>query len=185
MTHGTRVSGTIRPNRDVPESLRHLRLKTGEYRCKRKGDVLVQAWKLKQKVVYMVSTIHSGELMKTNKIHWKTKQEMIKPHSVIKYNKYMMGVDLADQYLSYYSIMRKTVKWTKKTVLFLLNSAMFNAFRLYIELNGNIIKYKQFLYTVGHSWIEEFANAQDVNDTSSTSQSNTSSTSVFVPKPRT
>lgn len=48
------------------------------------------------------------------------------------------------------------------------------------------IKYKQFLYTVGYSWIEEFANTQDVlNDTSSTSQSNTSSTSVLVPTPRT
>ena len=91
--------------------------------------------------LYMVSTIHSGQLTKMNKIHWKTKKEIIKPHSIINYNKHMMGVDLADQYLSY-SILRKTMKWTKKTVLFLLNCAIFNAFNLYIEFNGNTIKYK-------------------------------------------
>ncbi|EFN76502.1 PiggyBac transposable element-derived protein 4, partial [Harpegnathos saltator] len=135
MKNDTRVCGTIRANRGVPEFLQHFRLKTGEYAFKRKGEILVQVWKPKQKIVYMVSTIHSAELTKTNKIYWKTKQEIIKPHSVIDYNKYMMGVDLANQYLSYYSIMRKTVKWTKKTVLLLLNCAKFNAFKLYIELN--------------------------------------------------
>lgn len=53
----------------------------------------------------MVSTIHSGELTNTKKVHWKTKVEIRKPQSVIDYNKYMMGVDLADQFLSYFSIM--------------------------------------------------------------------------------
>ncbi|KAK2578104.1 hypothetical protein KPH14_011615 [Odynerus spinipes] len=114
MTNGTRVCGTIRQNRGVPESLRHLKWKTGEYRWKRKGEVLVQAWKPKQKVVYMISTIHSAELMKANKTHWKTKQEIIKPHSVTEYNKYMMGVDLADQYLSYYHYHEKNCEVDKE-----------------------------------------------------------------------
>ena len=30
----------------------------------------------------------------------------------------MKGVDRADQYLSYYSVLRKTVKWPKKVVHF-------------------------------------------------------------------
>jgi len=40
----------------------------------------------------------------------------------------MTGVGRADQYLSYYSFLRKSVKWSKKVVLYLLNCALFNAF---------------------------------------------------------
>jgi hypothetical protein len=47
----------------------------------------------------------------------------------------MKGVDYADQYLSYYSIVRKTVKWSKKVVLFLLNCVLFNSFLIYKTLN--------------------------------------------------
>lgn len=118
LKNGIRVSGTIRANRGVPKSMKYIRLKTGGCTFKRKNEILVQAWKPKRKIVYMVFTIHSGELTNTKNVHWKTKQEIIKPRSVIDYNKYTMGVDLADQFLSYFSIMRKTVKWTKKQLCF-------------------------------------------------------------------
>ena len=72
MKNDTRVCGTIRANRGVPKSLKHSKLETREYAFKRKSEILVQAWKPKKKIVYMVSTIHSGQLTKTNKIHWKT-----------------------------------------------------------------------------------------------------------------
>ena len=71
-------------------------------------------------------------------------------------NKFMKGVDRADQYLSYYSILRKTVKWSKKVVLYLLNCAIFNAFFVYRTLNTDKkVKYKNFLHEVGRSWISE------------------------------
>lgn len=179
LKNGTRVCGTIRMNRGIPESMKHIRLKTGDYTFKRKNEILVQAWKPKHKIVYMVSTIHTGELTNTKKVHWKTKQEIIKPQSVIDYNKYMMGVDLADQFLSYFSIMRKTVKWTKKTVLFLLNCALFNAYRLYVEFNGNTIKYQKFLHAVACLWIEEYPSTQDVSNDC------VEQTSPLLPTPRT
>lgn len=40
---GTLVCGTIRTNRGVPESMKHIRLKTGDYIFKRKNEILVQA----------------------------------------------------------------------------------------------------------------------------------------------
>jgi hypothetical protein len=43
----------------------------------------------------------------------------------------MKGVGRADKYLGYYSILRKTVKWSKKLVLYLLNCALLNAFFVY------------------------------------------------------
>jgi hypothetical protein len=69
----------------------------------------------------------------------------------------MKGVDRADQYLSYNSIVRKTVKWSKKVVLFLLNCALFNSFLMYETLNKGKRKqkYKKFLHKVARNWIME------------------------------
>jgi hypothetical protein len=58
----------------------------------------------------------------------KTNLEIKKLDSLVQYIKFMKGVDRADQYLSYYSVLRKTVTWLKKLVLYLLNCALFNAF---------------------------------------------------------
>jgi len=52
---------------------------------------------------------------------------------------------MADQHLSYYSVLKKTVKWSKKLVLYLLNCVLFNAFFVYGTLNTNKVKYKNFL----------------------------------------
>ena len=66
------------------------------------------------------------------------------------------SIDRADQYLCYYSVLRKTVKWLKKVVLYLLNCALFNAFFMYRPLNTNKkVNYKNFLHKVGRSWISE------------------------------
>jgi hypothetical protein len=43
----------------------------------------------------------------------------------------MKGIDRADKYLNYYSVVRKGVKWSKKMVLYLINCALFNAFCVY------------------------------------------------------
>jgi hypothetical protein len=45
------------------------------------------------------------------------------------------GVDRAGQYLAYYSLLRKTVKWTKKAALWFTNCALFNSFVVYKYLN--------------------------------------------------
>jgi hypothetical protein len=43
--------------------------------------------------------------------------EVKKPYAVVQYNKFTKGVKRADQYLSFYSVLRKTVKWSKKVAL--------------------------------------------------------------------
>jgi hypothetical protein len=59
--------------------------------------------------------------------------EVKKPYAVVQYNKFIKGVDSAD--LSYYSVLQKTVKWSKKVALYLLNCVLFNAFFVYRTLN--------------------------------------------------
>jgi len=102
---------------------------------------------------------HDATIVNKGKKERKTNMEIKKPYAVVQYNKFMKGLDRTDQYLSYYSFPRKTVKWLKKVVLYLLNCAVFNAFFMYRTLNTNKkVKYKNFLHKVGRSWISEVQN---------------------------
>ena len=75
--------------------------------------------------------------------------EIKKPYVVVQYNKFMKGVERADRYLSFYSVLRKTVKCSKKVVLYLLKRALLNAFFVYRTLNRNKkVKYKNLLHEV-------------------------------------
>jgi hypothetical protein len=70
----------------------------------------------------------------------------------------MKGIDRTDLYLSYYSVLRKTIKWSKKVVLYLLNCALSNAIFVYRTLNtSKKVKYN-FLHEVGRFWISEVQN---------------------------
>ena len=87
---------------------------------------MVQVWKDKR--LARISTIHDATVVSTGRKDRKTNTEIKKPYAVVQYNKFIMGVDRTDPYLSCYSVMRKTVKWSKKVVMYLLNCALFNAF---------------------------------------------------------
>ncbi|KAK1341005.1 hypothetical protein QTO34_017405 [Cnephaeus nilssonii] len=104
--------------------------------------------------VRIISTIHDASSCKTEKTNRHTGEEIKKPVSIVQYNNCMQGVDLADQYLSTYSIHRKTIKWTKKVVLYLVNCGLFKSFRIYQVLNPESqVRYKDFLLTVATEWI--------------------------------
>ena len=77
---------------------------------------MAQVWKDKR-LVRKISTIHEGTIVNIGWKDRKTNVEIKKPYAVVQYNKFMKGVDKADQYLSYYSILRKSVKWSKKVAL--------------------------------------------------------------------
>jgi len=64
--------------------------------------------------VQMISTIHDATTVNNGRKDRKTNMEVKKPYAVIQYNKFMKGVDRADQYFSFYSVLKKTVKWSKK-----------------------------------------------------------------------
>jgi hypothetical protein len=101
---------------------------------RRKGDVIVQVWKDKG-LVQMISTVHDAIIVNTRRKDRKTNMEIMKPYAVVQYNEVMKDVDRADQYLRYYSVLRKTVKWSEKVVLYLLNCALYSAFCVYRTLN--------------------------------------------------
>ena len=111
----------------------------------------------------MISTIHDATIVNEGRKDRKTNMKIKKPYVVGQYNKFIKGIDRADQYLSFYSVLRKTVKWSKKVVLYLLNCAL-NAFFVYRTLNTNKkVKYKNFLHEVGMSGVPEVQNQSESN----------------------
>jgi len=109
----------------------------------------------------MISTIHDATIVNKGRKDRKTNMEIKKPYAVVQYCKFIKGIDRADQYLTYYSVLKNTVKWPKKVVLYLLNCVLFSAFFVYRTLNTNKVKYKNFLHELGRSWISEVQNRSE------------------------
>jgi len=78
----------------------------------------------------MISTIHDTRIVNTGMKEKKMNIEIKKSYVVVQCNKFMKGIDRAYQYLSYYSFLRKSVKWWEKVVLHLSNCALFDVFFL-------------------------------------------------------
>ena len=85
----------------------------------------------------MIRMIHDATVVNKGRKDRKTNMEIKKSYAVVQYTEFIKGVDRADQYLSYYSVLRKTVKRSKKVVLYLRNCALINAFFVYRTLNTN------------------------------------------------
>ncbi len=125
LSRQVRVCGTIRVNRGLPPEMKNesQSLKCGETTFRKKGEILLQSWR-DTHVVNMISTIHDStmvDVLRRNEVKRK-------PICIFQYNMFMKGVDKADQYLSYYSLSRKTVKWPKKVAFWLIHCALFNSF---------------------------------------------------------
>jgi len=70
---------------------------------------MVQVWK-ETRLVKMLSTFHYTKIESTGRKDRKTNMDMKKPYAVVQYNKFMKGMDSAEHYLSYHSVLRKIVK---------------------------------------------------------------------------
>ena len=94
-----------------------------------------QKWKDKRDVLTL-STLHSGKIANSGKKN-RRGDEIMKPDCILDYNAHMCGVDRLDQMLSYYSPLRKTLKWYRIVVLQALDMAVSNEFVLYKQAGGN------------------------------------------------
>ena len=70
-----------------------------------------------------------------------TIQEVTCPVPIAFYNKYMGGVDHADQMIGLYDLDRKSGKWWRKVYFRLLLTSVFNAYIIFVEKNHKKIPY--------------------------------------------
>lgn len=79
----------------------------------------------------MLSTKHDLTQNKTGKKNRKN-EDIVKTQIIIDYNKGKQGVDLSDQMSSYFSPLRKTIRWYHKIAFeYLLSTSVVNSLILY------------------------------------------------------
>ncbi|XP_071957265.1 piggyBac transposable element-derived protein 4-like [Antedon mediterranea] len=140
---GIYCCGTIQCNQQgYSPSLKQLKkheknMERGEFHFAKHIDGMCgYAWKDK-KLVYFLSSAHSGDLPPTtvtrNIDNRGNRGNIPCPQAIADYNKYMGGVDHADQIKSYYAVNRKSRRWYMRLFWHSFDTSISNAFILHKE----------------------------------------------------
>ena len=131
---------TLRSNRrGIPPSLKEP-VEKGEKRAIAVDDSMTAIKWMDKRPVIVLTTIHNDDVASVERRCRKApggREEVEKPVAIIQYNKYMGGVDMADQLLSYYSFAHRTVKWWRRAFFYLIDMAVVNSYVLYTMKNKN------------------------------------------------
>ena len=129
----TYITGTLRSDRTyIPVKVMKKKLKKGEMILKSLNDIShdkMIKWKEKRGVS-MITNTFVPELVQSVNIHGNSKQKL---NTIHVYNQNMSGIDWSDQMLSYYSGLRKTVRWHKKVRIHICETFMANSFYFYMK----------------------------------------------------
>ncbi|XP_045471831.1 piggyBac transposable element-derived protein 4-like [Harmonia axyridis] len=134
----TYVCGTLRSNRKGnPKTVCTKKLKRGEvYGQQNQDGIRVLKW-VDKRPVLMISSVpaHAACLVPTGRKN-RNGDDIVKPHAIIAYNKAKKGVDVSDQMSSYYTCLRKSLKWYKKVIFeIMLGTCIVNAWVLHNNYN--------------------------------------------------
>lgn len=127
----TLAVGTARTNRKQMPVAMQAKLGKGDIIFRQRNQLLALKWHDKRDVV-ILSTKHSPAMTITNE-NDRNGNVVEKPSCILDYNKHMGGVDTADQVGKYYSFTRKSLKWWVKLFFYLHNTAVTNAYTLYLK----------------------------------------------------
>ncbi len=134
----------VPPSIAFAKSKKGLKKKLHKNECiwRRSGNVLLLVW-MDKKPVSVISTIHCAWFRFSKKNY--QGREVFKPEPIAKYNKYMFGVDLADQLCTYYTLRRKHLKWWRKLAYHWINVAMVNIYILCRKYINPKLKHVDFV----------------------------------------
>ena len=88
-----------------------------------------------KKIVSMMSTKHTGLLVETGKVDYRSKANIFKPDVIVEYNKTMGGVDTLSGVINPYSIQLKGLKWYRKVAELFIDISIYNSFVIWQNLN--------------------------------------------------
>lgn len=114
-----------------------------------------------KRLVNMMSTVHNGSTFSKrvrSRFHDDFYREVEHPKMIQLYTKYMGGVDLADQQVSYCVLLHRMLKWWKKLVICnLFEVCVSNSKVIFKHLNPNKrIKTEKFRLSVIHGLLEGY-----------------------------
>ena len=134
---GTGACGTVRiDRRGLPLDFQKLKLHKGDITTFKDGALTGLKWMDKRQVT-MLSTIHDDEMIdkrRRTRLATDGVEVIKKPKIIEEYNKYMGGVDKADQLVTYYGFCHRTRKWYKRVFFHLFEVTIVNAYILYCTL---------------------------------------------------
>lgn len=140
-TRKTYVCGTLRSNRKGnPRDVVNRKLKKGECIWQQNGPVTVCKWKDKRDVL-SISNMHAVEMVEVCNRNGKIS---MKPNIIRDYNNGMSGIDRSDQMLSYYSSLRKSIRWSKKVSLHVIEIYIHNAHKMFQKVTSSNVKLIKF-----------------------------------------
>ncbi|KAF7692173.1 PiggyBac transposable element-derived protein 4 [Cucumispora dikerogammari] len=117
----------MRMRRDEPEQYikdKEL-MNKNDFKCAQKGGINILQWYDKKVVCFLSTFLNIEEGVRdANKIH-------SKPNIIRDYDQNIGGVDIYDQMIKSYYNERKSVKWTNKLAIYLINMMLHNSFILY------------------------------------------------------
>ena len=129
----TYITGTLNKKRvGIPYPIKRLQLVRGEHCWMRSGSTVVCKWKDKREVL-TITNAHKVEMCDVMNNRGKVSQ---KPNVVADYNNGMSGIDLSDQMISYYSNLRKTLKWYRKVALQIIEVLLNNSYYVFKKCTG-------------------------------------------------
>lgn len=149
----TRMCGTLNVKRKgLPKGLTS-KLKKGQcigFKCQHGTKVI--KWTDKRNVTMVSSSPnHDSTLVNSGKINRKN-EPILKPMCVLDYNSVKKGVDYSDQMSSYYTTLRRNLKWYKKVALELITgTTLVNSWVIYGKLNNSKIPMLKFRESVARS----------------------------------
>ena len=120
--NGTYASGTVRLDRKgLPKAAKTVKLERGAsvFYQKNNTNIVLTTWRDKRQV-NLLSSCASDRV-----------DAQGKPDAIVKFNKYMGGVDLSNQLCTYYRVGRPSHKWWRYVFWFVVNVAITNAWLLF------------------------------------------------------
>lgn len=144
--------GTLRSNRrGLPKQFMSKKFKKGEVKGKMlPTGVKVIKWHDKRQVSMITSCkTHKASLVDTGKINKKTNEMIKKPLCILTYNDNKKGIDYSDQMSSYYTTLRRGLKWYRKVMMeFLFGTALINAWIIYNSNTDKKMSKKEFTESI-------------------------------------
>lgn len=150
LKNDTHLVGTLRSNRVKLPEVMNTKLKSGQIIGRENSDGIVIAKWYDKRDVSMLSTKHTIDMVDTGKKN-KKNEPIFKPQIIMDYNAGKAGIDLSDQYSSYNSPIRKSIRWYHKVATeILLGTSVVNAFIVYKlnkpeHKNISITKFREML----------------------------------------
>ncbi|GBP72432.1 PiggyBac transposable element-derived protein 4 [Eumeta japonica] len=147
--------------RDLPQGWRNQVLEVNEMAFCHRGNLTAYKWKDNSDVCFLFMK-HAASWTEVEVKAKGGKVKRVKPDCILDYNVKKIGVVLNDQYVSYYTVHRKSMKWWKKMFFHLLARSMVNAYIIYNKLNTNSCRtrFSHFLTRIVEVIAEDGANEE-------------------------